>query len=361
MATLAAKTVYALSSEVVTSLGSGQHFWQALCQGKSGLRPVCEVFPRWFPSDTRAVGALPLDLDEGGRFEAILRNLLGCMDQKIFSLVDKIFVGTSLGDLIGDQAGYPQQVIKQLIPKEAEIVTSACCSGSDALSLGVLTIKAGKADLVLVLAVDSLCPAKLANHIALGTQTSTRATPFDVDRNGTSFGEGAGFLLLASPKGLEKIKETPEVEIVGVGFSSDGYDITIPDPSGRWGAHAIRQAVGGSIPDYINAHGTGTLLNDLAEAKALKLCFDLSRCLVSSTKGALGHCLGAAGLIEAIIAIKALTTGQIPPTAGLKEVDPLLGFSPLAESTQTKAPIETALSVTFGFGGVNSAIFMKRV
>ena len=166
---------------------------------------------------------------------------------------------------------------------------------------------------------------------------------------------------LASPRGLDRLKEIPVAEILGVGFSCDGYDITVPDPTGKWAALAIERAKSKSfVPDYINAHGTGTLLNDAAESKALRSSFDMSRCLVSSTKGATGHCLGAAGLIETMIAMLALNTGRIPPTAGLEILDPALEFTPVNQTDQIQKPIQTALSVTFGFGGVNSAITMKK-
>jgi hypothetical protein len=355
------RSVYILHSQVLTALGTGASFWTALCEGKSGLRPLCEVFPKWFPGDQRSVGALKIEQSES-RLKVILSQLLSLFNANFWPFIDSVYAATSLGDLIGESAGAPQEVIQKAIQKPVRIISSACSSGSDALSLGTLAIRAGKADVLLILAVDSLCPAKLAHHIALGTQSPTRARPFDKERDGTSFGEGGAFLILANARGVEKLKQIPEAEILNVGFSCDGYDITIPDPTGQWAALAIRQSLNKGIkPDYINAHGTGTIFNDLAESKAFLSTLDLSNSFVSSTKGALGHCLGAAGLIESIISIRALQTGFIPPTAGLRKIDPSLGFKPLIETDRVRASLQTALSVTFGFGGVNSSITMRKI
>ncbi len=356
MKILESEPVYALCPTVLTVLGSGSSFWNNLCLGKSGLRPACEAFPGWFPNDKRAVGALFME-EDAPRMSTLLDRLLELIDPKHLALVDGIFAATSLGDLLGPDAGYPQNVFT--LDKPLSIVSSACSSGSDALSLGYLSIKAGQADALFILAVDSLCPAKLAHHIALGTQSPTQARPFDILRNGTSFGEGGAALILANARGVERMRESPLVEITGVGFSCDGYDITMPDPSGRWASLAIQMAQ--PKTGYINAHGTGTHLNDLAEAKALCSQLDIKNCFVSSTKGALGHTLGVTGLLESIVCIEALRTGKIPRTTGLKEIDPELGFSPLIEGPALERSFNHALSVTFGFGGVNSAISMTKV
>lgn len=352
--------VYAVCGEVITVLGSKNSFWQALCEGKSGLRPACEAFPDWFADKQNAVGALSIEESES-RLEVISDRLLAMLEDRIF---DRIYAATSLGDLIGKWAGYPQHVLTSCLQKwevqgSIRIISSACSSGSDALSLGYLAVCAKQADLVLVLAVDSLCPAKLAHHIALGTQSPTRARPFDLVRDGTSFGEGGAFLILANEKGLSRLKKLPQAEVIGVGFSCDGYDITVPDPSGQWAARAIARC--NCVPEYINAHGTGTVLNDLAEARALLSACDLSNCFISSTKGAIGHCLGATGLIEAIVCMQVLHTGKIPGTVGLKEVDPILGFTPLIQGRLIEKQLETALSATFGFGGVNSAVSLRKI
>lgn len=361
------KSVYAVAPNVLTALGSGETFWQALYRGESGLSPVSAVFPEWFPDDNRHVGALSLEKSPS-RLEQILERTLSLIDPTLFDNVDLVFAATSLGDLIGPYAGQPHKLIEEKIAERApalrgkiQIVSSACSSGSDALSLGFLALQSGQAQTALILAVDSLCPAKLAHHIALGTQSPTRARPFDLRRDGTSFGEGGASLILAATEGLSRLSLTPRAEVLGVGFSCDGHDITVPDPTGKWAAAAIRYALTkpqGSL--YINAHGTGTPLNDQAEAKALLSTLDLSRCYLSSTKGAFGHCLGATGLMEAIIAIETLATGKIPCTAGLEHTDPTLKISPLPQGPAQHAIVEHALSVTFGFGGVNSALFFGR-
>lgn len=360
--------VYAANPEVVTVLGSGESFWNALCQGESGLTPVFQTFPDWFAEDKRYVGVLPL-AKEPSRFEQILDRIFARIDPKLFLAVDKIFIATSLGDLIGPFAGKPQQPIRECLKRldpellsKTMIVSSACSSGSDALSLGFLSLKNRVNDTALIIAADSLCPAKLANHIALGTQSPTRCRPFDIGRDGTSFGEGAASLLLATSDGLARLGCHPLAELLGVGFSCDGYDITAPDPTGRWAATAISQTLPTNHePIYVNAHGTGTTLNDQAEAKALRQALDLSRCWISSTKGALGHTLGATGLIEANVAILSIVRGKIPGTTGNKEIDPSLGLHIVPAGKAFDQQVNQALSVTFGFGGVNSTALFQRI
>ena len=360
----ALQKIYVAAPEVVTVLGSGDSFWSALCRGESGLKKACDAFPQWFCNDARYVGAMPLS-DGTSRLDQVIGLLLERINPRLFAEVQLIYAATSLGDLLGPHAGRPHELIRERLstqPDRFSIVSSACSSGSDALSLGYLALKSNAADSALIIAADSLCPAKLAHHIALGTQSPTRARPFDQNRDGTSFGEGGASLLLATEQGLARLGYEPKAELKGVGFSCDGYDITVPDPTGQWAADAIRSA----MPElkeslYVNAHGTGTQLNDHAEAKALRAVLDVSRCKISSTKGAIGHCLGATGLIEAIVAVQALATGKIPCTAGLAQIDPLLELPVLSEGPALEERVNQALSVTFGFGGVNSAIFFERV
>lgn len=217
MSTSAFSPVYVLHSEVLTVLGSKDSFWQDLCAGKSGLRPLCETYPDWFPKDERHVGALAME-EGGSRLEVILERLLSLFDDRLWESIDSVYAATSLGDLIGSYAGAPQKIIRNACKKPVHTVSSACSSGSDALSLGTLAIRAGKADILLILAIDSLCPAKLSHHIALGTQSPAKARPFDLHRDGTSFGEGGAFLILASEKGLDRLQLKPEAKILKVGY-----------------------------------------------------------------------------------------------------------------------------------------------
>ena len=365
------KSVFVVEAEVISSLGSSKALWRSLCEGKSGLSSLEEVFPLNFPGDKRKVGAMLNLKGSFPRLPLLMKMMRDELSLKHLSHAEKIIVGTSFGDLTGSDAGHPERtihaslnslkIVKQNISQI--VVSSACSSGTDALSLGYLAIASGDYNIVAVLAVDCLCPGKLMQHIALGTQSTDVARPFDKNRNGTSFGEGGGYVLLASEEGLKSLHCSPLARMEGVGFSCDGHDLTAPEPEGRWAAQAIRQAIGKyDRVDYINAHGTGTPLNDLAESKAFFQVFgnQLNDILISSTKGAIGHTLGATGLIEAVLALYSLIEQEVPGTTGLVEKDSEIPFSPIPAGKSIKKPLKKVLSNTFGFGGINSAVLFSN-
>lgn len=227
-------------------------------------------------------------------------------------------------------------------------------------------IQTGLADIVGVIGFDSLEAGKLLQHIALGTQSVDRARPFDVIRSGTSFAEACGVMILASPKGLEKLRCRPIGQISGFGMSADAHDIAAPHPEGLYAARAISAALNGvdlNALGYINAHGSGTLLNDRAESLALARALGdyTPYAQIGGTKGALGHSLGATGIVEAVVTLNAMTQGIYPQTTGLSDVDPTVGI-PVLQRTQKGRPSHRyGLSATFGFGGVNSAVLMELI
>ena len=206
---------------------------------------------------------------------------------------------------------------------------------------------------------------KLVQHVALGTQSRDRARPFDLGRSGTSFGEAVAIALLASDRGLLRLGLRKLVRVAGFGMSGDAHDVVAPDPDGQHAAQAIRTALrdaeAGEV-GYVNAHGSGTQLNDRAEISALRRAVGpeaMASMHVGGTKGALGHTLGATGLVEAVVATHALVEGRYPPTVGLVRPDPTLPFVPATTLRKRSARERYALSVTFGFGGVNSAVLLE--
>jgi 3-oxoacyl-[acyl-carrier-protein] synthase II len=251
--------------------------------------------------------------------------------------------------------------------------TTACTSGTHGVGEAFLYIRAGMADVMVAggaeSAISKLSVAAFAAMKALSTNNespSEASRPFDKNRDGFVMGEGAGIVVLEELEHAKKRGATIYAEMVGYGMSGDAHHITAPAPEGEGAQRCMRQAIAtGNIPldqvDYINAHGTSTELNDKYESAAIGKVFGphAARVSVSSTKGVTGHCLGAAGGIEAVFTVMAIHEGVVPPTANLKTPDPEcpLDYTPLVPK---KRLIRYALSNSFGFGGTNGTVAFKR-
>lgn len=249
---------------------------------------------------------------------------------------------------------------------------TACASGSNAIGEAYRTIRHGYADAVIAggaeAAVNELAVAGFSNMQALtGEEDPAHAClPFDQRRGGFVIGEGAGALILEEYEHARARGAKLYGEVCGYGSTCDAYHITAPHPQAEGGARAIAQALeeaGGETGLlYINAHGTGTPMNDKAETLAIKTALGEEKArqsLISSTKSMTGHMLGAAGAVEAIASLLALRDGVIPPTIGLTQPDPDcdLDYVPL---TARKVQAELALSVSLGFGGHNACLAFRR-
>ena len=242
------------------------------------------------------------------------------------------------------------------------VVSSACSSSAKVFGSAQRMIAAGLIDAALVGGVDSLCLTTLYGFHSLQLVSRDPCKPFDVARDGISIGEAAAFALIErAPESLDD----DAIILLGVGESSDAYHMSSPHPEGRGARAAMLQALGSACLtpqdiDYINLHGTGTPSNDSAEGKAVAAVFaDRGRALeASSTKGATGHTLGAAGALEAVICALSLRHGLLPGSAHTRQVDPTLGFDYLCASR--RRPITRALSNSFGFGGSNCALVLGR-
>ncbi len=250
---------------------------------------------------------------------------------------------------------------------------TACASGSNAIGEAMRMIRHGYADAMIAggteATVNPLALAGFINMQALSTaEDPTQAClPFDQRRSGFVMGEGSGMLVLEEYEHAVARGAKIYCELCGYGSTADAYHMTAPDPEAGGATRAIADAVRESELDtdkiYINAHGTGTKLNDACETKAIKLALGEERAhkvIISSTKSMTGHMLGAAGAAEAVATIKALTEGIIPPTIGLTQPDPELDldYTPL---TARKAQVDLALSTSLGFGGHNACLAFKRV
>ncbi len=236
------------------------------------------------------------------------------------------------------------------------VVSSACSSSAKVLGNAARTIAAGICDAAVVGGVDSLCLMTLYGFHSLGLTSTAPCRPYDVDRDGISIGEGGGFALLERAERVEP----GAILLLGVGESSDAYHMSTPHPEGLGARIAMQQALdsAGLAPpdiDYINLHGTATKSNDASEDKAVFEVFG-GRTPCSSTKGATGHLLGAAGITEAIVCILAIGHGLMPGSANTRSVDPALKSNYLLENRNAK--VTRVLTNSFGFGGSNCSLVL---
>jgi len=240
-------------------------------------------------------------------------------------------------------------------------ICSACSSGANAILLAAAWLRAGRSDRVVAGGADGLCRLTYTGFGALSALDPNPCRPFDKRRAGLNLGEGAGFLVLETEEAARARGATPIVELSGWAVGAEAHHITNPEKEGLTAARVMAAALarGGLTPadiDYVNAHGTATALNDAMESAALKACFgrEVDRVPVSSSKGQIGHTLGAAGAIEAAITALAIARGVMPPTMGLEEVDPNCHLQHVTAAQ--RGPIRAAMSNSFGFGGTDSVL-----
>ena len=241
----------------------------------------------------------------------------------------------------------------------AVVVSSACSSSAKVFASARRMMATGLIDAAVVGGVDSLCLTTLYGFNSLGLIAEQACRPFDAQRNGISIGEAAAFALLERvPADLDD----DAVLLLGVGESSDAYHMSSPHPDGLGARMAMQGALSmaGLQPseiDYTNLHGTATQSNDAAEAKAVGQLFGRAT-PCSSTKGATGHTLGAAGGVEAVICALALRHGLLPAGLNTRQLDPALGLDYLLENRER--PVSRVLSNSFGFGGTNCSLVFGR-
>lgn len=252
-------------------------------------------------------------------------------------------------------------------------VATACASATNAMGDALRSIRLGETDLVITggseAAITPVALAAFQNMKALSTRNEDpelASRPFDADRDGFVLAEGAGVLIFEELEHAKSHGAKIYAEVLGYGTTSDASHITAPDPEGTGAAAAMRAAIAdagieASEIDYINAHGTSTPLGDKAETLAIKAVFgDHAKQLkVSSTKGALGHSLGASGGIEAIILCKTIEKSTIAPTINLDNPDPECDLDYTPNEAQT-LDVQVAMSNSFGFGGHNACVVLGK-
>jgi 3-oxoacyl-[acyl-carrier-protein] synthase II len=297
-----------------------------------------------------------------GGLPAIERNSV-ILETKGARRVSPFFIPSALVNMLG---GFVSIEYGLQGPNTSSV--TACAAGTHAITEAYKTIKAGMADKILVVGAEAaICPIGIvgfANMKALSTRNDDPATasrPFDKVRDGFIMGEGAGSLVIEKYEDAVARGAKIYGEIVGVGESGDANHITTPTLEGP--LRAMRMAwdmAGQPKVDYVNAHGTSTPTNDKNETAAIKQLFDGQIPLVSSTKGATGHCLGAAGAIEAVISLMAMDKGILPPTINFTDGGEECDLDYIANKAREKE-VEYVMSNSFGFGGTNGVVIFKKV
>ena len=255
---------------------------------------------------------------------------------------------------------------------ESMSIVTACASSAHAIGEAYRAIQLGEEDIILAggseASINEVALAGFENMKALthATEVNRASIPFDAERSGFVMGEGAGAIILEELEHAKARGAKIYAELIGYGSTTDAYHITSPSPDGEGGANAMKRALKNANikpeeVDYINAHGTSTHLNDATETKAIKTAFGehAKKLMVSSTKGNTGHLLGGAGVLEAIISVKAINDSLVPPTINYKVKDEECDLD-IVPNEPRKADIKVAMSNSLGFGGHNATIILRK-
>lgn len=398
---------------VMTSLGKDiETFWDSLMKGKSGVSLVEAFDVSEYP--TRIAASIKdfnpedyMDRKEARKMDRFVQFAVAAGNKalensgiKIGENAEAERVGVSIGSGIGglgtweDQHNVllekgPKRVSPFFIPMMIANMASgqmsinlgakgpnttqvtACATGSHSIGDSMRIIQRGDADVMICGGAEAtIRPTGMAGFCSMRAMSTRNdepgkaSRPFDTGRDGFVMGEGAGVLVLESLEHAQQRGAKIYAEVVGYGMSADAYHITEPDPDGaaRCMKMAIRDA--GIQPedvDYINAHGTSTPVGDRSETKAVKMALGdhAYKVAVSSTKSMTGHLLGAAGGVEAIICALSLNNQTIPPTINLEDQDPECDLDYVPNEPR-KADLDIAMSNSFGFGGHNATIILKK-
>ncbi len=295
----------------------------------------------------------------------IEKNSIAC-EQKGPRRINPFFIPSALVNMLG---GFISIEYALKGPNLASV--TACAAGTHAIIEAAKTIMLNGADAMLVIGSESsICPVGIGGFAAMKALSDRNdeplkaSRPFDKERNGFVMGEGAGALVLEEYESAKKRGAKIYAELIGFGESGDANHITTPAPQGEGALRAMKAALkmANTSVDYINAHGTSTAYNDLYETMALKVAFGGKDSVppVSSTKGQIGHCLGAAGAIEAVVSIMAMQEGILPPTINQETKDPECDLDYIP-NTARQAKVNAVMSNSFGFGGTNGVVVFGRI
>jgi len=406
---------------VVTGLGAitpagndVRSSWEAALAGRSGIRRISRFDPS--PFKTQIAGEIPnfdptryMDRKDARRLDRVIQLAVNAAGEAVQDAGLKVesLDGDRCGVVVGSGIGGIGSVLEQRQVLETQgparispffvpscladmsagyisiqygfrgpnmCVVTACATGNNCIGEALEIIRRNKADLILAGGVEAgILPLTIAGFDQMGAMATDSndnpcgaVRPFDRRRAGFIMGEGGSVLVLEELEHARRRGARIYAELAGYGACADAYHIAAPEPSGRGAIRAMQLALedAGLPPaeiDYINAHGTGTPLNDAVESAAIRAVFGAhaDQLTVTSTKPVTGHLLGAAGAVEAVFTVLALVEGIIPPTLNYEEPDPLcdLDYAPGAPRAKQMA---AAMSNSFGFGGHNATLVFRR-
>ena len=383
---------------MVTPLGNDlRSTWEALKAGRSGVGPIRRFDASDFPVQFAAEVELPSAVDEGQlKLELTARALDEALAMS--GRPDPDFLGVCVGseaarptlELIARRHRFaelptvaelqraapdaPTRFVAERLRAQgpATTISTACTSSSQAVGEGLLRIRRGQVDSMVVGGVDVLVNPVMVTGFSLLGALSTRneapklaSRPFDSGRDGFVLGEGAGFLVLEELQSALNRGAEPLVELTGFGCSCNAYRITDSPPDGRGAAQAMAAAVrdAGLSPEqvgYINAHGTSTAMNDASESRGIARIFGPQGPAVSSTKSMMGHLVAACGAVEAIVTALAVREGVLPPTINLTHPDPECAVDHVANQARQQR-VDHAITNAFGFGGSNGSLLLSAL
>jgi len=397
-------TGFAMTTALATD---AEGTWKRLQDGESGIRTLDDYFVELYDLPVRIGGHLLEDFEseltpgELGRL-SYLQKMATVVGRRAWENAGSpdvdtrrlmVSIGTGIGsaeELLYNYDNMREKGFKAVSPLAVQtympnspavavalerkagagVVTpiSACASGSEAIAHAWRNIVLGEADVAICGGVETRIEAvPIAGfaqmRIVLSTTNDDPAgacRPFDKDRNGFVFGEGAGLMVLETEEHALARGANVLARLMGAAVTSDGYHIVAPDPTGDQAGHAITRAIqlAGLQPgdiDHVNAHATGTQVGDVAEGKAINNALGNNRPAVYAPKSALGHSVGAVGAVESILTVLAIRDGVVPPTLNLRHLDPEIDLDVVAGEPR-QGNYEYAINNSFGFGGHNVAI-----
>jgi 3-oxoacyl-[acyl-carrier-protein] synthase II len=390
---------------VVSSIGLGRaEFFRGLAEGKSGItlvesfdaqplgREYAGEVKNFNPRDhltaaeARRMGRCSAMTLAAARMAALDS---GMAPELLRGTRTAVVIGTTMGEagVIADLdhgwiAHGPKGLKRALLPKYGSTLLpihvaralgaagmvltlpAACAAGNYAIGFAADLIRSGRADVVVAGAVELIQELEFSGFVRLAAMAPSRCQPFDLNRQGLILGEGAGMLVLESETHALRRNARLQAEVGGYGMSCDAYHITRPHPDATGSIAAMKRAlessgIGPDDVDFVNAHGTGTRANDLAEAKVMSDVFGGRRVPISSVKSTLGHCMGAASALEAIACVMTLEEGLYPPTMGYETPDPECDLDVVANAPR-KGKADIVLNNSLAFGGYNAVTCLAR-
>ncbi len=363
------KQVLIIDCAVHTGLGDLKETWQGLTRGHSGLSRIkLPGLAGEYPVGRAVAANVPYG--STGRLDTLMtRGIDTLASLPLIRGRCGVIVATTKGavdELLCDpdpRAGQPWHLGRTLADlfdsRWHQTVSAACASGTIALIQAARQIRSGRASCMVVVGIDLLSRFVMSGFDALKALSEIPCRPFDRNRDGLNLGEGVGIMVLCSPEFAEDQGIAARAEVRSWGVSCDATHITAPSRTGTGLRRVLKQvSAGRNRIGAVNAHGTGTVYNDAMELTAFRAHFDRIP-PVHSVKGAIGHTLGAAGVIEGAIALRSLEKGHIPPTTGFSENDDAGGC--LSGSRIQEIIGDTILSCNSGFGGINAGILLGRV